>query len=108
SFFASVGAVRLASESAPTAAPVSGEATPGEMRNAPPMPTPEQWTHLYMIRARLSPKEAAVTENVITRMSPDVLAGWLTEISKLSVDDAVQKIRSMISQLRPPRAPKQE
>jgi len=72
------------------------------------MPTPEQWTHLYMIRARLLPKEAAVAENAITRMSPDVLARWLAELSALSVDDAVRTIRSMISQLRPPRAPSPE
>jgi hypothetical protein len=72
------------------------------------MPTPQQWTHLYMIRARLSPKETAVVENAIARMSPYVLAGWLAELSPLSVDDAVRTIRSMISQLRPPRAPKQD
>ena len=72
------------------------------------MPTPEQWTHLYRIRARLSPKEVTIAENVLTRMSPDVLAGWLAELSERSLDDAVHLIRSMIAQLRPPRASKQE
>ncbi len=78
-------------------------ATTGSPRNAQPSPTPAQWQHLYEVREGLSPKERAIAENAITRMSPDLLAQWLADLSALSVDDAVRMIRSMIAKLRPTR-----
>lgn len=77
-------------------------------RNAPPIvePTPEQWEHLLAIRARLSPREAAIAETVITRMDPEMRAQWLAELSVVSVDQAVEFVRSMIpkSPSKPPAA----
>lgn len=78
-------------------------ATTGSPRNAQPSPTPAQWQHLYEVREGLSPKERAIAENAITRMTPELLAQWLAELSALSVDDAVRMIRSMIAKLRPTR-----
>jgi hypothetical protein len=89
---------------APATGPTPADVPPGEVRNALPMPTPEQWTHLYMIQTRLSPQETALAERVLTRMSAEMLAQWLAELSTLSVDDAVQKIRSVLSGLRSSRA----
>lgn len=90
---------------APTAAPaLAPDPVPGftdapaeHHRNAPLVPTSEQLAHLQAIRERLSPREAAITDNAVTRMSTDMLARWLAELSAFSVDDAVQTIRSMIA-----------
>ena len=78
-------------------APVDGP------RNAalPVEPTPEQWSHLLAIRARLSPREAAIAESVVVRMSPEMRAQWLAELSALSVDQAADIVRSMVP--KPPR-----
>ena len=48
------------------------------------------------ILARLSPREAAITETVIARMAPEVHMSWLAELSALDVDQAVEAVRSMI------------
>jgi len=77
-------------------------------RNAPPVvdPTPEQWSHLLAIRARLAPKEAAIAELVVTRMSPEMRAQWLAELSVLTVDQAADVVRSMIPKPAPKPAPR--
>lgn len=80
----------------------AGIAQPDGPRNAPPgiEPTPEQWAHMFAIRARLSPREVAIVETVILRMAPETRAQWLAELSALSVDEAAKIVRSMI-----PKAP---
>ena len=94
---------------APSAALVSAApAETGQLdvpRNALPVlePTPEQWAHLYAIRARLSPREAAIAQAVIVRMPAELRAQWLAELSVLSVEEATEAVRSMI----PKPAPKQ-
>jgi len=93
---------------APNATAITGgdTAQTGGQRNAPPTiePTPEQWEHLLAIRAQLSPREAAIAETVITRMAPEVRAQWLAELSAISVDQAVDFVRSMIPKA-PPKPP---
>jgi hypothetical protein len=69
----------------------------------PPMPTPEQLTHLCTIRERLSPKERAIAENAMARMEPAMLTHWLTELSAMSVEEATTTIRTMVAQLGTPR-----
>jgi hypothetical protein len=80
----------------------AGTAQSDGPRNAPPgiEPTPEQWAHLFAVRARLSPREVAIVETVILRMAPETRAQWLAELSVLSVDEAAEIVRSMI-----PKAP---
>jgi hypothetical protein len=72
-------------------------------RNARPgiEPTPEQWAHLFAIRARLSPREVAILETVIVRMPPETRAQWLAELSGLGVAQAAEVVRSMIPKARP-------
>jgi len=48
------------------------------------------------IQARMSPREAAIAKTVALRMTPEMRAQWLAELSMLSVDQAVELVRSMI------------
>ena len=59
-------------------------------------PTPQQWAQLLAIRASLSPREAAIAQTVVVRMTPEMRAQWLAELSALSVEQAVEVVRSMI------------
>jgi hypothetical protein len=103
-----------ASENPPpgSAAPSSSALTPATpaglgptdgTRNAPPavMPTPEQWAHLFAIQAQLSPREAAIAKSVVTRMTPEMRAQWLAELSVLSVDQAADVVRALIAKALP-------
>ena len=71
-----------------------------EIRNA--APTPEQVAHLLAIRSQLMPREAAIADAVVLRMSPEMRAQWLGELSAMSVDQAVEIVRSMIPKPQPP------
>jgi hypothetical protein len=73
------------------------------MRNAHAAPTPEQLSHLFAVRARLSPKERAIAENALARMDAATRAHWLAELSGMSVEDAAAMIRDMVEQLPRPR-----
>ena len=99
-----------AGPSAPPA-PATAEPTPTPAVEEPALrnaaPTPEQIAHLFAIRAKLTPREAAIADAVVLRMSGDVQAQWLAELSALSVDQAVEIVRSMIPKLRP-SPPKEE
>jgi hypothetical protein len=72
-------------------------------RNAPPVvePTLEQWAHLYAIKAQLSPLEATIAQAAVVRMTPEMRAQWLAELSALSVEAAVEVVRSMIPKSPP-------
>jgi hypothetical protein len=65
------------------------------------MPTPEQWAHLYAFQAQLSPREAAIAKSVVTRMTPEMRAQWLAELSVLSVDQAADVVRALIAKALP-------
>ncbi|KAB2882578.1 MAG: hypothetical protein F9K40_23405 [Kofleriaceae bacterium] len=60
------------------------------------MPTPEQAAHLMAILHALNPDERAVAKAVVKRMSNEQRAHWLAELSPLTVDQAVELVRSMI------------
>ncbi len=68
---------------------------PAAVRNAA-LPTPVQAAHLLAIHARLSPDEKRVSQLVVRRMTPQIRADWLAEVSGLTVDQAVELVRSMI------------
>ena len=50
--------------------------------------TPEQMTHLFAVRERLSPTEQALVEHVIKRMPPEMLMQYLGTLSAMSIDEA--------------------
>jgi len=75
----------------------SSGAPEGEVRNAsPPAWSVAQTAHLLAIYAGLSPDEKRIAQLVVARMTPEVRAGWLDELSVLTVDQAVELVRSMI------------
>lgn len=79
---------------------------PAETRDAAPIaPTPEQLTHLFAVRERLSPAEQTLVEHVIKRMPTELLMQYLGTLSSMSIDDATTFIRSLIAQARPGDAP---
>lgn len=82
--------------SAPTA-----ESPATAVRNASLAPTMQQVAHLTAIRARLTPKEAAIAERVMKQMTPDMLGQWLVALSEQSVDEAVQTIRKTVASIEP-------
>jgi hypothetical protein len=65
-----------------------------------PVPTPAQMAHLVAIREQLDPKERAIAEAAIKKMTPEQLAHWLEELSAQSVEDATTTIRDLIAQIR--------
>ncbi len=68
---------------------------------APLVATPEQLSHLFAVRERLSPSEQALVEHVIKRMPSELLVQYLGTLSALSSDDATAFVRSLIAQARP-------
>jgi hypothetical protein len=80
------------SAAAPTLA-----AAPAEIRNAvSPVPTPEQAQHLMAILNALQPAERTIARTVVHRMTNEQRAHWLGELSALTVEKAVELVRSMI------------
>ena len=51
----------------------------------------------------LTENEVAVIDESIARMDAPTRAWWLGELSSLSVDQAVERVRSMLPKVRPSR-----
>lgn len=80
----------------PASSPLEMPATT-EVRNAAsPVPTPAQAQHLMAILNALQPAERTVARAVVHRMTAEQRAHWLTELSALTVEQAVEMVRSMI------------
>jgi hypothetical protein len=84
----------------------TAEGNPPRNAMATSEPMPEPWAHVRAVLARLSPREAAITETVIGRMSPEQRAQWLANLAALDVGQAVESVRSMIP--KPGAPPKAE
>lgn len=78
-------------EAAPTAK-ATGEAKPVEL---PPL-DPATMAHFIAVQSALKPEEAALAREVAGDLEPGALRAWFDELSKLSVPDAVAKIRTLI------------
>ncbi len=93
-----------------TVTPSPSAAADDSVRNATASPTitPEQIQHLLTIQARLTPREQAIANLVRERMSPEQQAQWLAELSAMTVEQALELVRSMIpkpASKRPPGVP---
>jgi len=77
------------------------EAESATMARAPtlelPPIDPQTMVHFVAIQSALMPEEAALARDVASNLSPAELRAWFDELSKLSVPQAVQKIRVLIA-----------
>jgi hypothetical protein len=66
-----------------------------EPAGLPPL-APATMAHFIAVQSALTPEEGALAREVAGELEPAQLRAWFDELSKLSVPDAVQKIRSLI------------
>lgn len=60
---------------------------------------PATGQHFFAILAALSLEERAVAGKLVAELSEAERAGWLKELKQLSVEDAVKKVREIVSSL---------
>ncbi len=70
--------------------------TPHDASALPPI-DPQTMAHFIAIQSALKPDEAALARQVASELAPAELRAWFDELSKLSVPQAVQKIRVLIA-----------
>ncbi|MEJ7598510.1 MAG: hypothetical protein WKG01_11420 [Kofleriaceae bacterium] len=58
---------------------------------------PAAMVHLAAVQAQLTPEERGLARELAAELLPSELRAWFDELSKLSVADAAQKIRKVIS-----------
>ena len=63
-------------------------------------PGPEAMAHFAAIQSKLTPEEAQLAQAVAAELPPQEINGWIAELSKLPVDDAVELIRETIRKSR--------
>ena len=62
----------------------------------PPL-NPETMTHFMAVQAQLSPVESALAREVAADLAPAQLRAWFDELSKLSVAEAVARVRALLN-----------
>lgn len=67
-----------------------------ESTEMPPL-DPAAMAHFIAIQSALSPDEASLAREVAGQLSPAELRAWFDELGKLGVDDAVKRIRKVVS-----------
>jgi hypothetical protein len=85
----------------PAPAEAAATTTASEVRNA--VPTSAQLGHLLAVRALLTENEVAVIDESIARMDGPTRAWWMSELASLPVEQAVERVRSMLPKVRQPR-----
>ena len=80
----------------PTAGDAHKTAEKSDESALPPI-DPETMAHFIAIQSALKPEEAALARAVAADLSPAELRSWFDELKKLSVPQAVQKIRVLVA-----------
>ncbi len=62
----------------------------------PPL-DPAAMAHVIAVQSALEPQEVAYIQAIAKELSPAELRGWFDELSKLSVPDAVTRVRGLIA-----------
>ena len=57
---------------------------------------PEAMAHFAAIQGKLTAEERSLAQEVVKELSPAQINAWIEELSKLSVDEAVAKVRQAI------------
>jgi hypothetical protein len=73
------------------------DAKPATVAEALPPIDPQTMAHFIAIQSALKSDEAAMAREVASTLAPVELRAWFDELSKLSVPQAVQKIRVLIA-----------
>lgn len=71
-------------------------AAPSATEALPPI-DPQTMAHFIAIQSALKPDESAMAREVASTLGPAELRAWFDELSKLSIPQAVQKIRVLIA-----------
>lgn len=74
-----------------------GDVVEQPAESALPPSDPQTMAHFIAVQSALKPEEAALAREVASTLGPAELRGWFDELSKLSVPQAVQKIRVLIA-----------
>ncbi len=76
----------------------TNKTAPVEAKSAemPPL-DPATMAHFIAVQSALKPEEAALAREVASNLEPAALRSWFDELTKLSVPQAVQKIRVLIA-----------
>lgn len=76
---------------------IEGESVPDNALDIIPPIDPQTMAHFIAVQSALKPEEAAVAREVASKLTAAELRGWFDELSKLTVPQAVQKIRVLIA-----------
>lgn len=82
----------------PAETPAAETGPKAEAKAASPRPiTPEMLMHFQAIQSALSEEEAAFAREVAAELSAEEVQQWMAELTAMSVDDAVARIRAHIA-----------
>jgi hypothetical protein len=83
-------------KAAPAASPAATASTTDSQTDALPPLDPAMMQHFLAIQAALGPNEALLAREVARDLGPAKLRAWFDELGKLSVPDAVARIRELL------------
>jgi hypothetical protein len=78
-------------------AAAADDAKPAPATDALPPLDPQTMQHFIAIQSALKPEEASMAREVASTLGPAELRAWFDELSKLTVPQAVQKIRVLVA-----------
>jgi hypothetical protein len=96
-----LGAILDWRKAQPTALPeAAATEAPTAESTEPPALDAKTMAHLIAIQSALAPAEATLARQLIAELSPAEMRTWMTELSALSVTDAIAKVRSILKSTR--------
>lgn len=78
-------------------AEVGASTVPENATDVIPPIDPQTMAHFVAVQSALTPEESAIAREVARELSAAELRAWFDELSKLSVPEAVEKVRKLIS-----------
>lgn len=66
------------------------------------VPTTQQFAQLCAIRARMTPQERDIVQNMLAQTEPALLGQWVAHLSAMTVEEALAAVRTMIADLPAP------
>jgi hypothetical protein len=91
--------IERTAERRPELMPTGASAAEAPAASALPPLSPANLAHFAAVQASLSPEERKLAAEVAKNLDPEELRAWFDELSKLSVEDAAAKIRTIVAGL---------